>query len=69
MQIRMVQIGETFNKFRTTVMDIPKKPEIEPVICAAETEFVSRRFIEDKPNSSGAYNKKRARPRHRIARR
>lgn len=41
MQIRMVQIGETFNKFKRIVMDISKKldKEIELVIKGGETEL------------------------------
>jgi len=41
MQIRMVQIGETFNKFKRIVMDISKKldKEIELIIKGGETEL------------------------------
>ncbi len=41
MQIRMVQIGETFNRFKRIVMDLSKKlgKEIELVIKGAETEL------------------------------
>lgn len=41
MQIRMVQIGETFNKFKRIVMDLSKKlgKEIELVIKGGETEL------------------------------
>lgn len=41
MQIRMVQIGETFNKFKRIVMDISKKlgKEIELTIKGGETEL------------------------------
>ncbi|KIM10200.1 MAG: hypothetical protein KU37_11525 [Sulfuricurvum sp. PC08-66] len=41
MQIRMVQIGETFNRFKRIVMDLSKKlgKEIELVIHGAETEL------------------------------
>lgn len=41
MQIRMVQIGETFNKFKRIVMDLSKKlgKEIDLVIKGGETEL------------------------------
>jgi len=41
MQIRMVQIGETFNRFKRIVMDLSKKlgKDIELVIKGAETEL------------------------------
>lgn len=41
MQIRMVQIGETFNRFKRIVMDLSKKlgKEIELVIKGGETEL------------------------------
>jgi two-component system chemotaxis sensor kinase CheA len=41
MQIRMVQIGETFNKFKRIVQDLAKKlgKEVELIIKGAETEL------------------------------
>ena len=41
MQIRMVQIGETFNRFKRIVMDLSKKlgKEVELIIKGADTEL------------------------------